>query len=173
MGGSTLLNPPDLIIFSGTDWNDYENRIYDIYLNTVARANLVFLGLPVKVKYRPNTKNKGYGFWHLISESPSQNNRNENDRIPDFRRCERIKWIAWCIQNAESPGFSYWENSRGRETHIVIWAENHDFVVILARRCTQDGFKFYLLKTAYPIRERKKQKFIQERDKWRRQAQND
>ena len=47
------------------------------------------------------TKGKGYAFWHVISEAPQSNNRNESERIPNLRRCERIRWIAWAIEQAD------------------------------------------------------------------------
>lgn len=162
--------PPPLIPSSDfADWQAYVDAIYDIYLETVAHAGLTFCGRPVKVRFRPKTKHKGYGFWHLISEAPDPRNRNEDDRIPDLRRCERVRWVAWCIQNADAgaPGFSWWENERGRETHVVIWAEQHDFAVVLAKRQTAQGPRFYLLKTAYCLRAHTIRKFIKERDAWR------
>ena len=77
--------------------------------------------------------------------------------------------MAWCIQNADAgaPGFSWWENERGRETHVVIWAEQHDFAVVLAKRQTAQGPRFYLLKTAYCLRAHTIRKFRKERDAWR------
>jgi hypothetical protein len=152
--------------FSG--WEAYEDAIYAIYLDTVAHAQLTFLGRPLKVRFNPETKSKGYGFWHLISEAPEQHNRNEDERIPDLRRCERVRWVAWCIANADAgtPGFSWWENERGRETHVVLWAEQHDFAVVLAKRHPVQGPRFYLLKTAYCLRNRRIEKFRKERDAW-------
>lgn len=162
-----MTQPPALLLLADyVDWATYEDAIYAIYLQTVAHAGLVFRGHPVKVRFRPETKRKGYGFWHLISEAPDQGNRNEDDRIPDIRRCERVRWVAWCIQNADADGFSCWENQRGRETHVVIWAQAHDFTVVLAKRFTQDGPRFYLLKTAYCLREHTIHKFKKERDAW-------
>lgn len=161
--------PPPLIPLSNyAGWQAYEDAIYAIYLETVAHAGLTFCGSQVKVRFRPETKHKGYGFWHLISEAPDQRNRNEDDRIPDLRRCERVRWVAWCIQNADAgeAGFSWWENERGRETHIVVWAEQQDFAVVLAKRQTQEGPRFYLLKTAYCLRGRTIEKFRKERDAW-------
>lgn len=161
--------PPPLIPLSNyAGWQAYEDAIYAIYLETVAHAGLTFCGNQVKVRFRPETKHKGYGFWHLISEAPDQRNRNEDDRIPDLRRCERVRWVAWCIQNADAgeAGFSWWENERGRETHIVVWAEQQDFAVVLAKRQTQEGPRFYLLKTAYCLRGRTIEKFRKERDAW-------
>ena len=114
--------------------------------------------------FRPETKHKGYGFWHLISEAPDQRNRNEDDRIPDLRRCERVRWVAWCIQNAGTPGFSWWENERKGQTHVVIWAEEHDYAVMLGKRNTAEGVRFYLLKTAYCLRSHNVRRFAKERD---------
>lgn len=70
--------------------------------------------------------------------------------------------MAWCITNAHQAGFLYWENQRGRETHVVIWAEHLDFVVILAKRKTDLDEKYYLLKTAYCLREHTKRKLRKE-----------
>lgn len=163
------MTPPDLMrLADHADWEAYEDALYAVYLQTVAHAGLRFKGDPVKVRYMPESKRKGYGFWHLISEAPDQSNRAEEERIPDLRRCERVRWVAWCIQqaNASAAGFSWWENQRGRETHVVIWAEAHDFAVVLAKRQTQQGPRFYLLKTAYCLHSHTMRKFAKERDAW-------
>ena len=164
-----MSQPPDLMPLNdyGGNWAVYEDAIYAEYLATVAHAGLRFLGEQVKVRFHPETKKKGYGFWHLISEAPSKKNRNENDRIPDLNRCARIRWVAWCIQNVDSIGFCYWENQRGSETHVVIWAEIHDFAVVLAKRQTEDGLRYYLLKTAYCLQPHRRKSFIMERDTYR------
>lgn len=157
--------PPELLSFSG-DWPSYEDKIYAHYLETVVHANLKFSGHPVRAQFRPETRGKGFSFWHLISEAPERNNRNEDDRIPDFARCARIRWVAWCIENAGKPGFSWWENQRKRETHVVIWAETHNFAVVLAKRKNQEGQRYYLLKTAYCLKSHRLATFICERDEF-------
>ncbi len=138
-----MTTPPTLLPFSG-DWSTYEDVIYEAFMESFVRPNIQFRGWRVTAQYRPETRGKGYSFWHTISESPDKKNRNEDDRIPDFRRCERIMWISWVIENAGSTGFPWWENTRGRDTHVVIWAREHDFAVVLAKR--RD---YYMLKTAY------------------------
>lgn len=95
----------------GGDWARYEDAIYAAYLDTVAHAGLTLFGLPVRVRFIPTTKKKGYGFWHLISEAPTQDNRNEDDRTPDLARCERVRWVAWCIAHAEAEACSTKANS--------------------------------------------------------------
>ena len=101
--------PPDLLPFSG-DWASYENRLYEIYLDTVVPAGLSFQGAPIRAQFRPETRGKGFSFWHLISEAPDKSNRNEDDRIPDLTRCERIRWVAWCSNNPPAePGAFFCE----------------------------------------------------------------
>lgn len=162
-----MINPPELLPFDG-DWERYEERVYEMFLDTFVRAEVRFHGVKVKAQYRPETRGKGYSFWHVVSEAPHSGNRNEEDRIPDLRRCERIAWIPWAIEHASNgaEGFSWWENRRGRDTRVVIWVEAWDFVVILAKR--RD---YYLLKTAYcDLKPHRKRTFEKEREAfWRAQ----
>lgn len=156
MRGSGEVSLPDLFVFHG-DWNRYVEELYAIYLEKIVHSGLMFKGLPVKSQYRPPSHGKGYGFWHVISDGSSEENR-----IPDFRRCERIRWISWLIENAASdPRISWWENRRGRNTHVVIWIEEEMFVVVLAKR--RD---YYLLRTAYCPEPHRARTFKRERERF-------
>jgi len=137
-------SPPNLLLFDG-DWPTYEERIYKAFMDSFVHANIRFHGWPVKSRYEPATRGKGFSFWHLISESQRPGDQ-ESDRTPDLRRCERIEWVAWAISAIERgvPNIKWWENKRRRRTSIVIWLEEYDYAVILAKRR-----KYYLLKTAY------------------------
>ena len=147
---------PELFPFHG-DWSQYEDELYHIYKDTIVEAGIIFQGLPVRTQYRPPTKGKGFGFWHMISEGSE-----EEERTPDIFRCERIRWVAWLIKNAEkSNELSWWENKRGRNTHVVIWNEQENFAVVLAKR--KD---YYLLKTAYLVKSRRRNTFTRERTKF-------
>lgn len=149
---------PDLFP-SHSDWSRYIDELYEIYMDTLVRIPQVFRGLPVRTQFRPETDGKGFGFWHVISEG-----QVEDERLLDPRRCERIRWIAWLISNAENnPLVSWWENVRGSNTHVVIWIESEDFAVILAKR---NGY--YLLKSAYWVRSGRKQDFLREREAFRK-----
>ncbi|TKB83696.1 MAG: hypothetical protein E8D44_07715 [Nitrospira sp.] len=149
---------PEFFPFHG-DWDRYEDELYEIYENTIVRSALTFGGLPVKAKFAPPTKKKGFTFWHLISEG-----EQEEERTPDFKRCERIRWVAWLVQNALShPDVSWWENDRWGNTHIVIWHEQESFAVILAKRTG-----YVLLKTAYWVKQHRRKDFERERaEYWR------
>lgn len=160
-----MSEPPALLPFE-SDWASYEDALYAAFLETFVRPDIRFKGGRVSAPYRPESRGKHFSFWHVISEAPHPGNRNEKDRIPDLQRCERIRWIAWAIQQAEAgtQDVSWWENSRGRNTHVVIWAEQRDFAVILGKRRG-----YYVLKTAYcNLRERRRRDFEKERSAfWR------
>lgn len=145
---------PDLLPFTG-DWPSYEEDLYQIYLADIVNARLSFKGLPIRCQYRPPAKNKHFGFWHVISEGDV-----EDDRLLDFRRCERIRWIAYLISHADTDAdISWWENQRGRNTHVVIWHEHENFAVILAKRN-----EFFLLKSAYCAESHRRKMFVKERE---------
>lgn len=147
---------PGLICFQG-NWQEYVDILYKIYEEEIVFGNLYFKGLPVKCQYRPPTLGKSYGFWHVISNGPV-----EEERIPDLRRCERIRWIPWLIQHVDKDSrISWWENKRGRNIHVVIWLEPEDFAVILAKR---KGY--YLLKTAYCVAPHRKKTFLKEKERF-------
>jgi hypothetical protein len=142
---------PALEAFWG-DWASYEDHIYEIYVESLVRRTVSFQNKVVKCQYRPSTKNKHFGFWHLISEG-----RDEAERIPDLRRCERIRWVAWLIEHAAADGVRWWKNRRGRAVRIVIWLESEAFAVVLEER---EGY--CLLKTAYWVKRFRAEDFRRE-----------
>jgi len=113
----------------------------------------------------PLYQNKESNFWHLIQEAYQTN--QEEDRIPDFRRCERIRWPRPIIENAVKPDILVWENTRhsnsGVERSICLWFKEKEYLVILRKRK-----KYLLLWTAYPVtREHRKRKLQEEYDRYK------
>lgn len=150
---------PDLMPLQG-EWADYVDAIYQAYVEQVANGGLTFNSLRITCQFRPESQGKHFGFWHVISEGDS-----ENDRLPDLRRCERITWIAYLIANVGTDAdITWWENKRGTNTHVVIWHEAENFVVILAAR---NGY--YLLKSAYCPESHRAKTFIKERNNYWKQ----
>ena len=135
------MTPPPLILFSdfGGDWQAYEESLFDIFLNEIARAGLGFRGMPVSCRRQPETHGKWSSFWHLVQEG-----RIEDDRLPDLRRCERLRWVPHVIRNADAAtDIDWWENQRRREQSTLFWYRE-EYLVVLARRSG-----YWLLKTAY------------------------
>jgi hypothetical protein len=129
---------PPLLPFDG-NWEAYEDQLYNIFITQLARGGLTFRGQPVSCRRMPETEGRWAAFWHLIQAGPI-----EDDRLPDLRRCERLKWVRYIIEawNVD-PKIEWWENQRGTETNVLLWYDEQ-YLVILARR---DGY--WLLKSAY------------------------
>ncbi|MEY8095838.1 hypothetical protein AB9F29_00230 [Falsihalocynthiibacter sp. S25ZX9] len=148
---------PDLISFNdyGGDWLRYEASLYAVFQSDILHHDLSFRGARVTARRNPEHERKWAGFWHLISEG-----RVEDDRLPDMRRCERLKWIRWIIENADScQDIDVWENQRGSETSTLLWFREEYLVILSARS------KNYLLKTAYcTVQGHKIRKLSKERD---------
>ena len=151
---------PPLVEFGG-DWQEYEDTLYPIYMDTIVHGTLVFEGKNVRYERYPTYKDKDYSFWHITSTGS-----NEEERVPEFDRCERIRWVSWLIENYRSdPRISWWENKRGAKTHIIVWFDDEDidesFAVILKKLSG-----FVLLKSAYCIRGHRRATFVKEREEF-------
>jgi len=48
----------------------------------------------------------------------------EEKRIPDIRRCERVPWPKPMIEHSMDSAISVWRNKRKRGTRVLIWLEN-------------------------------------------------
>lgn len=137
----SLFPLPPLIFFDDYDgdWEKYKQSLYNIFINTVVNK-LTFMGLPVSCRYFQPIGDMHRCFWHLITEG----SKNDEDRTPDFRRCERITWITHLIHNYKSLELKCWENKRGSNKNTVLWLPCEDYMIVLSYRK-----KYYLLTTAY------------------------
>lgn len=135
------MNPPDLVRFAdfGGDWAAYETELHRIFIAEIARGAIVFDGLSVNCRRLPETAGKWASFWHLVQEG-----RVEDERLPDLRRCERIRWVRWVIENAgTNAGIDIWQNTRGAEVNTLLWFREEYLVVLGERK------GYWLLRTAY------------------------
>jgi len=135
------MTPPDLLLFDafGGDWTAYENELHRIFMEEIARGGVQFRGARVGCRRHPEADGKWASFWHLVQEG-----RVEDDRLPDLRRCERIRWVRWVIENAAThPEIDEWQNMRGTEVNTLLWYRE-EYLVVLGQR---QGY--WLLRTAY------------------------
>lgn len=141
---------PELVLFNSYDnnWDRYLDVLYAFYKADFLDSKPKYKNEHVGVKRLPLYKGKASNFWHLIQEA--YQTTKEEDRIPDFRRCERIRWPCPVIENTTKPVVLIWENTRhsnaGIEKNICLWLKKKEYLVILRKRK-----KYLLLWTAYPV----------------------
>ena len=154
---------PALVLFENYDgnWGKYLDALYVFYKSDFLDAGPQYQGKNVGVKRLPIVNGKESSFWHLIQEGQGDE-PTEDDRTPDLRRCERIRWPKPIIENSGDAVVRVWPNVRhtktGVEKSICLWFEDQEYLVVL-----RDRKKYFLLWTAYPVTsQRKKEKLRKE-----------
>ncbi len=139
------------------NWDKYLSALYSIYKTDFLDSRPKYKGTPVGVKRLPVVNGKEAGFWHLIQEG-----KEEDDRIPELRRCERIRWPRPIIEHGHEAPVLAWQNVRhtkvGIQQNICLWFQEYEYLVVL--RIRNKGILFW---TAYPVtEEHKKRKLSRE-----------
>jgi hypothetical protein len=135
----------------GGDWERFIEAVYAHFKKDFVESQPSFKGQPVRLKRHPMEAGKEATFWHIISEG-----KDEANRLPDLRRCERIRWPRAIIEHFTDYRIKCWVNRRRNEKRIVLWLGALDYVVILA-----DRGRYVLLWTAYCTNYRHTRKKLQ------------
>lgn len=138
-----MLKLPGLIKledYSG-NWEKYLEVLYDCFKKDFVKKKTFYDNECIRFKKHPELNGKEATFWHLISEGGS-----EEQKVPDLRRCERIKWPKPIIEYKDYQEIKLWENNRKSDINICLCFGDWEYLVVLRRR---KGY--ILLWTAYPI----------------------
>ncbi|MFC0992100.1 hypothetical protein ACFGWD_09870 [Pasteurella multocida] len=128
---------PELILledFSG-NWENFFQTIYQIFERDFENAKPRFGKYQVNLKRHPTYNGKSATFWHMISEG-----KDETERTPDIRRCERIAWIKpmlenFCETKAENSSLIlWWVEKRGNEARYHLVLPDFSYLVVVAKR---------------------------------------
>ena len=129
------MSPPDwlppLVLFADLDfqWQRYEDRLYQHFRADFLDSPPDALGRPVVVRRRPEYKGKEWAFWHLTSSG-----NIEEERVPDFRRCERIRWPRPIIESCGEERVRTWEKGPRGDRRLLIALRDFSYLVVLARK---------------------------------------
>ena len=135
--------PPLMLLndYAG-DWKRYIEEVYSAFYADFIQSQPRFRGRWVRCRRDPIFDGKEAGFWHCTSEG-----KDERNRTPDIRRCERIRWARAVIENGNDGHYvDAWAEHGGRRgTTWQIWYDEQ-YLVILGQR--RNGERFQLI-TAY------------------------
>ncbi|WP_028121164.1 hypothetical protein [Epilithonimonas tenax] len=139
------LNFPELILFEDFNGNfkSYFDVVYNVFHSNFIAHQPIYNGLKVSAQKHPEVDGIHRTFYHITHVGDI-----ENDRSPDFRRMERIRFPKFCIDNYANKDFFIWEKTIGRDNRSHILNESEQYLVVLNER-----IGFYLFWTAFYIEE--------------------
>ena len=162
---------PDLVERDAfNDWQAYEDELYKIFRETIVDGYPVFKGRPVRIRRHPMEYDREEAFWHVTCQDYAKDGK----RLPDPRRCERIRWVRAFIDNCECcretcrecDGMLMWSAPYKSGQRVKILLEEEHYVVILEPRDN-----YVLLITAYYIdHEHSLRKMLKEYDAIKQQG---
>lgn len=131
-------------------YSDYQEYLYGVFKEDLYNNKVFYNNKPVSLKRNPEYLGKEYSFFHLTCKD-FNNTGNEDDRVPDLRRCERLHWIKPTIELEHSltcnqACFKVYTKTVRNKDRVHLFNENDRYMIVLEER--KD---YYLLITAYYI----------------------
>lgn len=145
----------------GGDWEAYIEAVYLGFRADFITSHPSVRGRRWAMKRHPLVNGREATFQHIVSEGAY-----ESERLPDLRRCERIRWPRAIVDALGTPRVVAWSNKRGRDRRVVIALPDFTYAVILA-----DRGDHILLWTAYVVENTYRRK--QMRAEWERSGGED
>ncbi|EQD47696.1 hypothetical protein B1A_03805 [mine drainage metagenome] len=153
-------NPPEWLppLFPVSPWSETVME----WLYAVFRRD--FIDMPTRYDgcevwfFPERERDKELIFWHLVEREDPPGSGN---RLPDFRRCERLPWARAMLDNFSAPEIKAWDYVEGDgDNRTYVWLEALDYVIVMKRY--RDGRR--RLVTAYCVDYESKRRTL--RKKW-------
>lgn len=147
---------PAHLPFTG-DWDAFIRTLYAVFEADFKHRRPVHAGRPV---WHDGRKDPGdtygfeEGFWHLTTKDewiydPKTRTRRK-ERVPDFRRSERLPWCNPIITHSGDASIRTWEyQEENGQIRTYIWLRDHDYVAILRPWQTRNHGSVWMLVTAF------------------------
>lgn len=152
---------PDWIEMSdyNGDFDKYLQAVYRIFNKDFIKSHPKFENQTVSVRKYPEVDGMHRTFYHITHQG-----EDEQNRTPDFRRMERIRYPRFVIDHFQHKDILIWKNKRGKDERTVLFNDAENYIVVLAER---KGY--YLFITAYLIEKKhRKRKLLKEYEAYKK-----
>ena len=143
---------PDLIELSdyAGNFENYFKAVYAVFETDFIKTQPKYEGLKVAVRKYPEVDGLHRTFYHITHEGEDENNRQ-----PEIRRMERIRFPKFMIDNNTHVETLIWKNKRGKDIRIVLFNKAENYIVILTDRTS-----YYMFITAYFVENEHRKKSL-------------
>ena len=119
-------------------WQSYQDVLYEIFKRDFIDSHPTFEDKNVNIRRHPMSFGKEEAFFHTTC----QDYLKDGERVPDFRRCERIRWIRAFIENYncdpsrcdDCDGIKVWSEPYKNTTRVHLLLAEERYMVVLERR---------------------------------------
>jgi len=147
---------PAIVPYS-SDWERFIRALYAIFEADFKHSKPLHSGRAVWHDARKEAGDDyGFeeGFWHLTTKDEwiydAKTHTKQKERVPDFRRSERLPWCHPLIDHSGDPSVLLWEYAEEKgEIRTYIWLREHDYVAILRPWETRNCGTVWMLVTAF------------------------
>jgi hypothetical protein len=141
------------------EWSQVLPMLWGIFERDFETGHPRFQGLPVWWDKRV-LPGGSYpeGFWHLITRDCSRT----DDRLPDFRRAERLPWCKPTITNESQPEALVFDCPHKNTLRTYVWLRDADYFVVLEKRKHRRGEIAFLI-TAFHVDGERTRRFIEQK----------
>lgn len=156
--------------FNG-DWQRYEDELYRYFRRDFIVSRPAIDGQPVGINVAPVVNGKEESFWHLTTEEQEvvQDGVARKERLPDMKRCCRIRWPRAILDAARSADVRAWRERRPDGLRLVFALGDFSYLVSVAVR----GSGKLFLATAFPIvYERRREKHRKQYERYMRERRS-
>lgn len=157
----SMLELDDLIVpynSFGGDWNAFIEAIYGYFCEDFIENCPRYKQRDVWLSDHRQDNGKEGTFWHITTNKQplSPLGSSTIERLPDFKRSERIRWIREIIENATDPNVKRWtETIKGKVRHHLMYKK--EFLVVLGELGKNGN---YVLITSYCIDNKNREKYL-------------
>jgi len=153
---------PELVELNnfGGDFPSYLEYVYSLFAADFIHSKPKFMGRVVSAQKFPLVDGVLHRtFYHITHEGETEDERN-----PDIRRMERIRFPKFIIEKSPHEELMIWKNTRKRDTRVLIFNEAEQYLCVLTKR--RD---YYLFWTAYLVeQEHRKRKLRKEYEAYKK-----
>lgn len=138
---------PPILSLSGT-WEQIVTNLYTVFEKDFKQTKPNFQDYAVWWDRRvlPD-QHYEEGFYHLIS----MDDKSTGERIPDFRRAERLPWCAPTITHPDDNAVKVWDYREGKgQIRTYVWLEEGDYCIVI-EKLIRHAQKVAMLITAFYV----------------------
>lgn len=135
---------PDLVVLDGfaNDWPSCCQRLYGEFHRDFIASQPEFRGKRVGVSRSRILEGREAAFHHCVTEGDELEER----RGPDYRRCQRLRWIRKLIEAVGTDRVRWWREKQGSRRRAYVALPDFSYVVVL-----EELKSHCVLVTAFPV----------------------